>query len=320
MLNALRLLWYGRWEHTGVGRAALRAAEAAEWIADRLSPARAVQELLARRRVLARLAVALALVWYFAANCVLLTDDEQALVTRFGRFETQLSAGLHWRWPEPFESVRREKVDLVRTLQIGFRAERGAPAAGGRFVRPIEWQAEHAERGYLPVPAESSLLAGDEVAVELTAEAHYRIRDLREYVEGTNDPVALLRAAAEGAVRQVVAARALDEILAERRADVETDCLTVLRAAVAPYRLGIAVTGFALLDVHPPTNVVAAYRDVANALEEHEQAINMAQAQYARMVLSTAGERAIRALSEGDEPAAGRRGGTSNISGRRALR
>jgi regulator of protease activity HflC (stomatin/prohibitin superfamily) len=153
------------------------------------------------------------------------------------------------------------------------------------------------------MPDESSLLAGDEVGLELTAEAHYRIRDLKEYVLGTSDPVALLRAAAEGATREVVAARALDEILAEHRADVEAECLKVFREAIGPYRLGIEVTGLTLLDVHPPTAVVAAYRDVANAIEEREQAINSAEAQYARTVLSTAGERAIRVLSDLARPA-----------------
>jgi Cu+-exporting ATPase len=307
MLNALRLLWHGRWEQTRPGRVLTRAAEGAEWIADRLSPGRAVQYLLARRRVVSRLAVAAALVWYFTSNCVLLTEDEQALVTRFGRYDTTLGAGLHWRWPSPFENVRREKVDLLRTLQLGFRAEPRGRTARGAFSRPIEWQAEHTEPGYLAVPAESALLAGDEVAVELTAEAHYRIRDLREYVEGTSNPAALLRAAAEGAVRQVVATRALDQILAEHRADVEIDCLKILRETIAPYRLGIEVSSFALLDVHPPTNVVAVYRDVANALEEQEQSINLAQAEYARIVLSTAGERAIRLLSRLDEQAPGAR-------------
>ncbi|MGE5194685.1 MAG: cation-translocating P-type ATPase family protein, partial [Deltaproteobacteria bacterium] len=312
MLNALRLLWYGRWDRTGLGRAASRAAEMAEWVADRLSPARAVQELLARRTVLSRLAVAAALFWYFTSNCALLTEDEQALVTRFGRYETTLVAGLHWRWPEPFERIRREKVDHLRTLQLGFRAERGAAAARGEFVRPIEWETAHTEGGYTAVSDESSLLAGDEVALELTAEAHYRIRDLREYVEGTNDPVKLLRVAAEGATRQVVAARALDEILAEHRAEVEAACLKALREAIAGYRLGIEVSGFSLLDVHPPTNVVAAYRDVANALEEQEQAINLAQAEYSRMVLSTAGERAIRVLSRLDELEPGRGGASTS--------
>jgi regulator of protease activity HflC (stomatin/prohibitin superfamily) len=138
---------------------------------------------------------------------------------------------------------------------------------------------------------------------------------LRDYVEGTSNPQALLRAAVEGATRQVVAARALDEILAEYRADVEADCLRSLREIIGRYRLGVEVTGFALLDVHPPTAVVPAYRNVANALEEREQAINTAQAQYARLVLSTAGERAVRLLSDWEEPAAAGRREASTSGG-----
>ena len=157
-------------------------------------------------------------------------------MTRFGRYETTLGAGLHWRWPAPLEQVRREKVELLRSIQIGFRAERGATAARGTFVKPVEWQAEHAERGYMSVPGESSLLAGDEVALDLTAEAHYRIINLKEYAEGTSNPAALLRAAAEGATRQVVAARVLDEILAEfRRTSKLTACM---RYAKRSHRTG----------------------------------------------------------------------------------
>jgi Cu+-exporting ATPase len=312
MLNSLRLLWFERWDSTSFGRRGAAIAHAAEWLADCLSPTRLIHTIVARRHTALRLGLAVVFVWYLTSNCVLLTEDEQALVTRFGRFETTLGAGLSWRWPAPFERVRREKVDLVRTVQLGFRSERGAAASAGAFTRPIEWDTEHSERGYLAVPAESALLSGDEVAVELTAEAHYRINNLREYVEGTSDPQALLRAAVEGATRQVVAARALDEILAEYRAEVETDCLRRLREMIAPYRLGIEVTEFALLDVHPPKTVVPAYRDVANALEEQEQAINTAQAQYARMVLSTAGERAVRLLSDREAPvASGRDASTS---------
>lgn len=307
MLNSLRLLWFERWDTTTLGRSVDAIVHAADGLVDLLSPARIIQQLVARRHTVLRLGMALAAIWYLTSNCVLLTEDEQALVTRFGRFETMLAPGLSWRWPAPFERIRREKVDLVRTVQLGFRSPRGAAASAGAFTRPIEWQTEHTERGYVPMPAESSLLTGDEVALELTAEAHYRVQNLRDFVEGTSNPEALLRAAVEGATRQVVAARALDEILAEFRADVESDCLRNLKEIMARYRLGIEVTGFALLDLHPPTAVVPAYRDVANALEEREQAINAAQAQYARIVLSTAGESAVRILSDRDAPGAARR-------------
>src|SRR5262249_35050760 len=147
-----------------------------------------------------RLGIAAAFVWYLSSNCILLREDEQALVRRFGRYEATLPAGLHWRWPAPFEDVRREKTNLIRTVQIGFRSEQAPKAARGEFVLPVEWQSEHAGRGYVAVPAESAFLAGDEVALELTAEVHYRIRDLRDFLEGVGDPERLLRAAAESSV------------------------------------------------------------------------------------------------------------------------
>jgi Cu+-exporting ATPase len=296
MLNSLRLLWFERWDHTALGKLASDVLNATECLAESLSPTQMIQWLVIRRNVVMRLAAAFVGMCYLASNCIVLSADEEALVTRFGRYETTLGAGLHWRWPAPLEKVRLEKVHRLRSIQIGFRAERGAVAARGMYVKPVEWQAEHAERSYRPMPEESSLLAGDEVALDLTAEAHYRVIDLREYVEGTNDPTALLLAAAEGATRQVVAARKLDEILAEYRAEVEAECLRALREAIASYRLGVEIASFTLLDVHPPTTVVPAYRDVANAMEEREQSINLAEVQYARRVLSTGGERAIRAL------------------------
>jgi len=49
--------------------------------------------------------------------------------------------------------------------------------------------------------------------------------------------------------------------------------------------------------VHPPRAVVPAYRQVADAIEEHEQLINEAEAYYARQLLTVGGEQAIRVLS-----------------------
>ncbi len=69
--------------------------------------------------------------------------------------------------------------------------------------------------------------------------------------------------------------------------------------------------------MHPPREVVASYRDVADALEEREQRVNEAEAYYAAKLLSAAGERAVRTLN-GAAPDARKRppestaGGVSN--------
>lgn len=297
MLNALRLLWFERWDDTRLGRFGTNVVHFSEWAAEALSPARAIQGLIARRALIGRLALAAAALWWLTSNFVLLTEDEQAIVTRYGKYETTLEAGLHLRWPAPLEVVRREKTAQIRVITLGFRSAGKATAAEGRFVPVIEWQAEHAAGGFLPVPEESALLAADEVAVELTAEARYVISDLRRFLERHQSPEGTIRAAAESVVRDVVARQPLERVLAEGRGEIERECLGRLRAEVGDYGLGVDVIGLTLLDVHPPTAVVPAYRDVANAMEEEQQAINTGEAEYAKLVLSAAGEGAIRFLS-----------------------
>ncbi|MGH7129622.1 MAG: SPFH domain-containing protein, partial [Planctomycetaceae bacterium] len=115
---------------------------------------------------------------------------------------------------------------------------------------------------------------------------------------GSAAPDETIRAVAESVIRQVAARTSLDGMLTTQRADVERECLELIRDRVEGYGFGVEITGLNLLDIHPPRPVVPAYRDVADALEQREQLINEAEAYYAQRVLSAGGERAIRQLSK----------------------
>ena len=62
--------------------------------------------------------------------------------------------------------------------------------------------------------------------------------------------------------------------------------------------MGVEIVDLNLLDIHPPTAVVPAYRDVADAMEDREQRINEAQGYYASRLLSAVGEAAVRTLGD----------------------
>ncbi|HID24433.1 MAG TPA: hypothetical protein EYP14_18820 [Planctomycetaceae bacterium] len=102
----------------------------------------------------------------------------------------------------------------------------------------------------------------------------------------------------ESALREAAAGVSLDAILTDGRARIEQQCLQAIRRTVERYDLGLDVLSLGLLDIHPPRQVVPAYRQVADALEERAQLVNEAEAYCARKVLSAAGERAIRLLSD----------------------
>ena len=82
------------------------------------------------------------------------------------------------------------------------------------------------------------------------------------------------------------------------RTDVEKQVHRDVAKNVADLGLGITITGVSLLDVHPPREVVPAYRQVADAEELREQLTNEAEAYYSQTLLKAAGESAIRRLSE----------------------
>jgi len=296
MLHALQLLWFERGPSPTGSRVGASLAATGVWVGNWLSPSRWIYRLLRHRRKLLPLAGCLLAGWWLTRNLVLLNPDEQALVQRLGRYHETIGPGLWWRWPPPFESLRRERPERLQSLAFGFRTAPRPVTTPGDYRAPVEWQTTHEDQGYLMLPDEALLLTGDELLVELTAEAQWQITDLREYARQSSDPAAILRGLVESALREVVARKPLEDLLGANRSDWEQDCLQAAQAALARHQLGLRLVNLNLLEVHPPGGVVPSYRDVANALEEREQLLNLGQTQAARTLLATGGEPALAAF------------------------
>ncbi len=299
MLNATRLLGFERAKPSTAAGAWERFSLGAEWLTQALSPSRWIFRLIENRAVvLGVLVPAVVFVWLLS-GIVCIRDNERAFVTRFGRAEADLPAGVHWRLPAPFERIYREPADKLRTVQIGFRGSDARPVGDAAGLGgAIEWTSEHNEAGFESRPDESLVLTGDEVLVEMTAEVQWRIADVRQYAFGSTRPAETLRTVAESVLRETASGQTLDGILTERRQAIEDECLARLRTRIQPLGLGIEVAELTLLDVHPPRPAVAAYRDVADALEEKEERVNEAEAYYAGRLLRAGGERALLVLSD----------------------
>ena len=303
MINAMRLLWFDGWTGATANRWQTRLLELVDWLTTSASPSRWIFWILERWQLTCKLAAAAVFLVWMLSGVTLIEDDQQALVIRFGKYETSLSAGLHWRWPWPLERLVRDPVDRVRSVGIGFRV-----AENQRAKKPIgsvpdeigpgiiEWTSAHDDRD---TAEESLLLTADEVPVEMTAEVTYRVSSLRQFVfSGTRRPDDVLRAAAEGVLRDLAAQASLDELLTDRRRELERQSLLQLQRRIEEYDLGIAIIDLQWLDVHPPKAVVPAYRQVADALEDRELLINEAQSYSDRILLGAVGEEAVRLLND----------------------
>jgi regulator of protease activity HflC (stomatin/prohibitin superfamily) len=107
----------------------------------------------------------------------------------------------------------------------------------------------------------------------------------------------MIRSTAESVLRATISTHPLDDVLTERRAQLEQASGEELQRRIAKFDLGVEVLGLQWLDVHPPRPVVAAYRQVSDAWEQKEQAVNEARALATRTLFGTAGEAAIEELA-----------------------
>ena len=233
------------------------------------------------------------------SGIVLIRENERAVVTRFGRAEADLSPGLYWRYPAPFERVFREPVGRLRTVQIGFRAAETSAVRRSRTSCSAGRMDERAQRNRLR-DASRGIARFDGGRGPRRNDGRSAVADRRicgSTCSTRPRPVDTLRTLAESVVRETAAREPLDGILTDRRHTIEEECLATLRARLKQQPLGIEVVDLTLLDVHPPREVVASYRDVADALEEREQRVNEAEAYYAGKLLAAAGERAVRTLN-----------------------
>ena len=221
--------------------------------------------------------------------------DQEAVLRTFGKFQGTTTGGLHWHYPPPIGKRNVVAVTTARRMELGFRS-----GADGFTVAQS-------------VTNESLMITGDENIVDVQAVVQYRISDLKNFLFEVDDPGDVdrgvspgspdgrtLRDIAETALRQVVGARNIDDVLTTEKEQVQTDVLFKMRELASEYETGIDVLQVLLQNVNPPLEVQSAFEDVVRAREDRERLINLAEAYQAAEIPKATGEAAkITEAAEG---------------------
>ena len=123
------------------------------------------------------------------------------------------------------------------------------------------------------------MFTGDENIVHMQFNVQYTIADARAFLFNVKDPVSIIASAAEAAMREVVGRNDIDVILTSGRGDIQAEAKRVLvEDILSEYQMGVRIHTVQLLDVQPPAEVEAAFKDVASAREDKQRFINQAEA------------------------------------------
>tara|TARA_E500000331_G_scaffold319340_1_gene331981 strand:+ start:433 stop:1572 length:1140 start_codon:yes stop_codon:yes gene_type:complete len=224
--------------------------------------------------------VILAVLWA-ASGLYRVLPDEQGVVLRFGKFVATTQPGLNYHIPYPVETVLTPKVTKVNRMDVGFRSERDSGFSTGG--------------GVADVPEESLMLTGDENIVNIDFSVFWVIKDAGKFLFRIQDPPATVKAAAETAMREVIARSDIQPILTEGRSKIEIDTQEIIQAILDEYDSGIQVTQVQTQKADPPDQVIDAFRDVQAARADMERSKNEAQA-YANDVIPRARGEAAKIL------------------------
>lgn len=173
---------------------------------------------------------------------VVVQEWERVLVYRDGRFERELEPGRH--------SVRRWRR---RTVRVGVRPR--------IFVVPLQ-----------------EVLTADGLSIKVSLTSTVRVVAARVWHEAVEDPGAFVYTALQIALREAVAARTLEGLLADRSEVPEH-----LGAAVAPTAaaVGLAVDRLAVRDVVVPAELRRAAAEAATARAQGLAALERARSEVA---------------------------------------
>ena len=141
--------------------------------------------------------------------------------------------------------------------------------------------------GVADVPQESLMLTGDENIVNIDFSVFWVIKDAGNFLFKIQDPEGTVKAAAETAMREVIAKSDIQPILTEGRSKIELETQEIIQTILDDYESGIQITQVQTQKADPPDQVIDAFRDVQAARADMERSKNEAEA-YANDVIPRA--------------------------------
>lgn len=223
---------------------------------------------------------AVVLVGLWSLSGIYMVDaDELAVVTTFGKYDTVTPPGPHWHIPAPIQNARTEKVTEIKSTSI--------PEASARRGESSEGLMLTGDKNIVDV----AFIVQWRIKTDMTPAGENRLPGVAQYMFNIDEPMTLVRAVGEAAIREVVGRNDLDFVQTEGRGVVQEETRQLMQDALDLYAAGIDITEVNLEKTEPPTaEVNAAFLDVEAAKQDREQYVNTARAYANRVIPEARGE------------------------------
>lgn len=203
-------------------------------------------------KLIAILAVIIVLIIISTSAFYEIKEQEQAVVTTFGKAQTVSTAGLHFKIPL---IQRVHKVDTtIKSLSIGYDLETN----------------EKNEQ-------EAMMITKDFNFVNVDFYLEYRVSDPVKAIYASEEPVTILKNIAQSSIRMVVGSYDVDSVITTGKLEIQSAIKTDILAKMEKQDIGIQLVNITIQDSEPPTAaVMEAFKSVETAKQGKETALNNA--------------------------------------------
>ena len=179
-------------------------------------------------------------------------EQEQAVVTTFGKAKTVNSAGLHFKIPL-IQKV--QKVDTtIQGLSIGYDMETGES-----------------------IDTESMMITNDFNFVNVDFFVEYKVSDPIKAIYASASPVTILKNIAQSSIRMIVGSYDVDSVITTGKYEIQSAIKESILNKLEQQDIGIQLVNITIQDAEPPTTeVMEAFKSVETAKQGADTEINNA--------------------------------------------
>ncbi|MCR5156485.1 MAG: FtsH protease activity modulator HflK [Butyrivibrio sp.] len=221
------------------------------------------------------------------------SEQEQAVVTQFGKVVATNTAGLYFKIPF---IQRVHMVDMTtHGIGIGYVIDKNGQN--------------------ITVDEEGIMITSDFNFVDIDFYLEYKVSDPVAYIYNTNNPESVMKNIALASIRSTVINYPVDEVITTAKGQIQSEAKERLQSALQAENVGLTVVNLSVQDAEPPTDEIKqAFKAVETAKQGKETAVNnarkyqseqvpAAEAEADRIVQNAEAEKAAR-IAEAEGQAA----------------
>lgn len=220
-------------------------------------------------------ALVLVLVLLASQSTYQIREQEQAVLTTFGKAQAVTTPGLHFK--VPFIQQVTKVNTTIKGFSIGYD-----------------------ETTNEVIESEAIMITSDYNFIDVDFYVEYKVSDPVKALYASEDPVEILKNIVQSCIRTVIGSYDVDSVLTTGKNEIQSTIKEMIMAELEENDIGVALVNITIQDSEPPTaEIMEAFKKVETAKQGKETAINNAN-KYRNEKIPTAQAEADKVIKDAE--------------------